>query len=112
MAPLPLISLTDSAGERVKAMLASRDKPAIGIRVGVRSQGCSGYGYSLEFADEVFPFDEVVEDKGVTVLVDPEATLAIFGTRIDWVESATEKKFVFLNPNEKTRCGCGESFSV
>ena len=112
MAPRPLVSLTPSAGERVRTMLANREKPAVGIRVGVRSQGCSGFGYILEFADEVYPFDEVVEDQGVTVLVDPEATLAIFGTEIDWVETATEKKFVFLNPNEKARCGCGESFCV
>lgn len=112
MAHLPLVSLTPSAGARVRTMLANREKPAVGIRIGVRSQGCSGLGYILEFADEVYPFDEVVEDQGVTMLVDPEATLAIFGTEIDWVETATEKKFVFLNPNEKARCGCGESFCV
>jgi iron-sulfur cluster assembly protein len=111
MAARPLVTLTDAAREHIKAMIAGRPKPAVGIRVGVRSHGCSGLGYTLEYADEVFPFDEVVEDKDVTVLVDPEATLAIFGTEIDWLETDVEKKFVFNNPNQKACSGCSGSSS-
>ena len=107
----PLI-ITDAAAERVKTMLANRGKPAVGIRIGVRSKGCSGLSYTLEFADEKSPYDEVVEDKGVTVLIDPKATMFILGTEMDWVEEKMQNGFVFRNPNEKGRCGCGESFHV
>ena len=104
--------LTDAAAERVKALLASRDKPSAGVRIGVRSKGCSGLSYTLEFADEKGPFDEVMEDKGVTILIDPKATLFIIGTEMDYVEEKLKSGFVFTNPNEKGRCGCGESFHV
>ena len=107
----PLI-ITDAAAERVKTMLANRGKPAVGIRIGVRSKGCSGLSYTLEFADEKSPYDEVVEDKGVTVLIDPKATMFILGTEMDWIEEKMQSGFVFRNPNEKGRCGCGESFHV
>ncbi len=109
MAP---ITLTDAAAERVKAMLAARGKPSVGIRIGVQSKGCSGLRYTLEYADEQTPYDEVVEDKGVTVLIDPKATMFILGTEMDWVEEKMQNGFVFRNPNEKGRCGCGESFHV
>ena len=107
----PLI-ITDAAAERVKALLASRGKPSAGIRIGVRAKGCSGMSYTLEFADERTSFDEVVEDKGVTVLIDPKATMFILGTEMDYVEEKMQAGFVFRNPNEKGRCGCGESFHV
>jgi iron-sulfur cluster assembly protein len=107
----PLI-ITVAAAERVKTMLANRGKPSAGIRIGVRSKGCSGLSYTLEFADEKSPYDEVVEDKGVTVLIDPKATMFILGTEMDWVEEKMQSGFVFRNPNEKGRCGCGESFHV
>ena len=107
----PLI-ITDAAAERVKVMLAQRGKPSAGIRIGVRSKGCSGMSYTLEYADERSAFDEVVEDKGVTVLIDPKATMFILGTEMDWVEEKMQSGFVFRNPNEKGRCGCGESFHV
>ncbi len=106
------LTITAAAAERVKTMLANRGKPSVGIRIGVRSKGCSGLSYSLEFADEKSPFDEVVEDKGVTVLIDPKATMFILGTEMDWVEEKMQNGFVFRNPNEKGRCGCGESFHV
>jgi len=110
-APQPL-TITDAAAERVKSMLAKRGKPAVGVRIGVRSKGCSGLSYTLEFAEEKSAFDEIVEDKGVTVLIDPKATMFILGTEMDWVEDKMQAGFVFRNPNEKGRCGCGESFHV
>jgi iron-sulfur cluster assembly protein len=111
MAPVPM-TITDAAAERVKNMLAKRGKPSVGIRIGVRSKGCSGMSYTLEYADEKSPFDEIVEDKGVTVLIDPKATMFILGTEMDYVEEKMQSGFVFRNPNEKGRCGCGESFHV
>ncbi|HIJ43335.1 MAG: iron-sulfur cluster assembly accessory protein [Rhodospirillales bacterium] len=106
------MSLTDTAAERVKAMLASRGKPSLGVRIGIRSKGCSGLSYTLEFADQKDPLDEVLKDKGVTILIDPKATLFILGTEMDFVEEELQSGFVFRNPNEKGRCGCGESFHV
>ena len=110
-APQPL-TITEAAAQRVKTMLAKRGKPAVGVRIGVRSKGCSGLSYTLEFADEKSAFDEIVEDKGITVLIDPKATMFILGTEMDWVEDKMQAGFVFRNPNEKGRCGCGESFHV
>ncbi len=108
----PPMSLTDTAAERVRAMLASRGKPSLGVRIGIRSKGCSGLSYTLEFADQKEPLDEVLKDKGVTILIDPKATLFILGTEMDFVEEELQSGFVFRNPNEKGRCGCGESFHV
>lgn len=112
MAQKAPITLTDAAAARVKALLDSRGKPSAGIRIGVRAKGCSGMSYTLEFADERNSFDEVVEEKGVVVLIDPKATLFILGTEMDYVEEQMQSGFVFRNPNEKGRCGCGESFHV
>ena len=106
------ISMTEAAGERVQALLEKRAKPSAGIRIGVRTKGCSGMSYTLEYADEKSQFDEVVEMNGVTVLIDPKASIFIFGTEMDWVEDKMQSGFVFRNPNEKGRCGCGESFHV
>jgi iron-sulfur cluster assembly protein len=106
------MTLTDAAAERIKALLAKRGKPSAGIRIGVRSRGCSGLSYTLEYADEKGKFDEVVEDKGVTVLIDPKATMFILGTEMDFVQDKLQAGFTFTNPNEKGRCGCGESFHV
>ena len=112
MALRQAMTLTDAAAERIRALLAKRGKPAVGIRVGVRSRGCSGLTYTLEYADEKGKFDEVVEDKGVTILVDPKAVMFILGTEMDYVEENLQSGFTFRNPNEKGRCGCGESFHV
>lgn len=106
------INLTASAVERVKALLDKRGKPSAGIRIGVKTKGCSGLSYTLEFADEKGAMDEVVSQDGVTVLIDPKATLFILGTEMDYVEEKLQSGFVFRNPNEKGRCGCGESFHV
>src|SRR5882724_1222768 len=106
------LSVTDAAAQRIQALLAKRGKPSAGVRVGVRSRGCSGLSYTLEYADEKGKFDEVVEDKGVTILIDPKAVMFILGTEMDYVEEKLQTGFTFQNPNEKGRCGCGESFHV
>jgi iron-sulfur cluster assembly protein len=106
------MTITDAAAARVKELLDKRGKPSAGIRIGVRTKGCSGLSYTLEYADERGKFDEVVEDKGVTVLIDPKATMFILGTEMDYVEEKMQAGFRFTNPNEKGRCGCGESFHV
>ena len=112
MARMQALSVTEPAAERIRALLAKRGKPSLGIRVGVRSRGCSGLTYTLEYADEKGKFDEIVEAKGVTILIDPKATMFILGTEMDFVEDKLQSGFTFRNPNEKGRCGCGESFHV
>jgi len=112
MALKQALSVTDAAVERIQALLAGRGKPSVGVRVGVRARGCSGLSYTLEFADEKGKFDEIVDAKGVTILVDPKAIMFILGTEMDFVEEKLQAGFVFRNPNEKGRCGCGESFHV
>ena len=110
--PMSVMTLTDAAAERVKALLAKRGKPSLGLRVGIKTKGCSGMSYAVDYADEKGPHDEVVTDKGVTILIDPKASMFLFGTEMDYVEDPLQSGFVFRNPNEKGRCGCGESFHV
>ena len=107
-----LMKITEAAAARVKDLIAQRGKPTAGVRIGVRTKGCSGLSYTLEYADEKGPKDEVVESQGITILVDPKATLFLIGTEMDYVEEKLKAGFVFTNPNEKGRCGCGESFHV
>ena len=107
-----VMSVTPAAAERVKALIESRGKPTAGIRIGVRSKGCSGMSYTLEFADSQQPMDEVVDTQGVKLLIDPKASLFLIGTEMDYEEEKLKSGFVFKNPNEKGRCGCGESFHV
>lgn len=106
------ITITDTAAQQVQALLAQRGKPAEGIRIGIKTKGCSGLSYTIEYADAVNKFDEVVEDKGVKVLIDPKAVMFLIGSEMDYVEEKFKSGFVFVNPNEKGRCGCGESFHV
>ena len=106
------MTVTDAAAKRIQALLTQRGKPSAGIRIGVRARGCSGLTYTLEYADEKGKLDEVVQAKGVTILIDPKATMFIIGTEMDYVEDKLQSGFTFRNPNEKGRCGCGESFHV
>lgn len=106
------ITITDNAAERIKTLLSQRGKTSEGIRVGVRKGGCSGLAYTVEYADDVKKFEDVVEEKGVKVIIDPKATLYLIGTQMDYVEEKMKSGFVFVNPNEKGKCGCGESFHV
>ena len=107
-----MMTLTDAAADRVKHLMAQADKPIVGLRVGVKAQGCSGMSYFVEYAEEKKKFEEVVEDKGVTLLIDPAATMFLIGSEMDYKEDKLQSGFTFTNPNEKGRCGCGESFHV
>ncbi|MDF3047633.1 MAG: hypothetical protein K0R73_751 [Candidatus Midichloriaceae bacterium] len=107
-----ILSITEAAAERIKILIAKRDKPTIGIKVGVKQGGCSGLSYTFEYCDQKGDFDEVIEDKGVMVIVDPKAVMFIIGTTLDFVDEKVKSGFVFVNPNEAGRCGCGSSFSV
>ncbi len=106
------MTLTDAAAARVRELMEKRDQPSVGLRLGVRTGGCSGMAYTIEFAAEKDPLDEVVEDKGVTILIDTKALMYLIGSEMDYVEDKLQSGFVFNNPNEKGRCGCGESFHV
>ena len=105
------ISLTPSAAERVQNYLARRGK-GIGLRLGVTQTGCSGYSYVINYADEIDASDIVFEDKGVKVIVDPDALPLIDGTQVDFVKNGLNEAFSFRNPNISGECGCGESFNV
>ncbi len=107
-----LITLTDAAAERVKTLVQSSDDPVLGLRVGISTKGCSGLTYVFEYAKEKQPYEEEIETKGVRVFIDPMATMYLVGAEMDYVEDKLKSGFVFSNPNEKSRCGCGESFSV
>ena len=107
-----VMTLTDAAADRVRHLMSSRQEPAEGLRIGIRTGGCSGMAYAMEFTSEKEPLDEVVEDKGVTLFVDSKALMFLIGTEMDYVEDKLQSGFVFNNPNEKGRCGCGESFHV
>ena len=108
----PMLSLTDRAADRVKSLMAKSDKPVIGVRVGVSTRGCSGLSYTVEYAEEQRALEDAIEDKGVKILIDPSAIMFLFGSTMDYVEDKFQSGFVFTNPNEKGRCGCGESFHV
>lgn len=108
----PLLSLTDNAADQVKTLIAKSNKPVLGLRVGVSTRGCNGLSYQVEYADEQRPHEDLIEDKGVKILIDPTAVMFLFGSTMDYVEDKFQSGFVFSNPNEKGRCGCGESFHV
>ena len=107
-----VVTLTEAAAERVREIMAKAEKPYAGLRVGVKNGGCAGQEYVLEYAAEAHPLDEVVEDKGVTILVEPKAVLFLIGSEIDYETSTLSAKFVFHNPNETDACGCGESVTI
>ncbi|MBV9756186.1 MAG: iron-sulfur cluster assembly accessory protein [Alphaproteobacteria bacterium] len=107
----PLMTLTDAAAERLRALYA-QGRAGMLLRIGVRTKGCSGLSYDMTWAEAPGPGDEVVTDKGLTVLIDRKASLFLIGTVMDYEVKALESGFTFTNPNEKGRCGCGESFHV
>jgi iron-sulfur cluster assembly protein len=107
-----VVTLSDAAAARVKEIMAKAEKAYVGLRVGVKNGGCAGQEYVLEYAEAANPLDEVVEDKGVTILVDPKAVLFLIGTEIDYEVSKLAAKFVFNNPNQTDACGCGESVTI
>ena len=107
-----VMTLTDAAAERVREMMETADQPVAGLRVGVKNGGCAGMSYTMEWAQSVGPHDEVVEDKGVKVLIDPKAILFLLGTQMDFEASKLSSGFVFNNPNQTSACGCGESVAI
>lgn len=107
-----VVTLTERAAERVREIMARAEKPYAGLRVGVKNSGCAGQEYTLEYAETADPMDEVVEDKGVTILIEPKAVLFLVGTEIDYEVTKLTAKFVFRNPNETDACGCGESVTI
>ena len=107
-----VVTLTDAAAERVRQIMAKADKPVVGLRVGVKNGGCAGMEYTMEWAEDQKPFDEVVEDKGVKVLIDAKAIMFLLGTQMDFQTTALKSGFVFNNPNQTSACGCGESVQI
>jgi len=107
-----VIRLTDAAAGRIRDILARADRPIAGVRIGVKNGGCAGMSYTMEYAAAVAPTDEVVEDKGVRLLVDPKAVLFLLGTEMDFRTEKLSSGFVFNNPNQVSACGCGESVQI
>jgi iron-sulfur cluster assembly protein len=109
---MQVMSLTEAAAERVRTAVAKSEKPVIGLRVGVKNGGCAGMAYTVDYADKVLPLDEVIEDKGVKVLIDPKAVLFLLGSEMDVKTDRFSSTFIFRNPNETSSCGCGESVAI
>jgi len=107
-----VVTLTDAAADRVKEIMARADNNIIGVRVGVENGGCAGMSYKMDYAEEQQPYDEVVEDKDVTILIDPKAVLFLLGTEMDYKVEKLSSGFVFNNPNQTSACGCGESVEI
>ena len=106
------VTLSDAAADRVREIMANADKPYIALRVGLKNGGCAGQEYTFAYAEQIEPLDEVVEDKGVTILIEPKAVLFLIGSEIDYETTKLASKFVFRNPNETDACGCGESVTI
>ena len=111
-ARLQAMGLTESAAARIREIVAKTDPPAVGLRVGVKNGGCAGMSYTMELAKDVAPMDEVVEDKGVKLLIDPKAILFLLGSTMDFKADKLSATFTFSNPNETAACGCGESVAI
>ena len=107
-----IIKLSDKAVNRIKEIMSNAENSAIGVRVGIKSGGCAGMSYVMEYAKDVRPNEEIIEDKGVKVLIDPKAIIYLLGTEMDYKKEKFSSQFVFNNPNETERCGCGESFKT
>ena len=107
-----IIKLSDKAANRIKEIMAGVELNSVGVRIAVKSGGCAGMSYVMEYAKEINPSDEIIEDKGVKVFVDAAAVMYLLGTEMDYKKEDFSSSFVFNNPNESERCGCGESFKV
>ena len=107
-----VITLTDNAASRIKDIMSKDENKSLGVRVGVKSGGCAGMSYIMGYAKEINPNDEIIEDKGVKVFIDPGAIMYLLGTEMDYKKEQFSSSFIFKNPNETERCGCGESFKV
>jgi len=107
-----IITLSDNAAQRIKEIMSNSKDSSIGVRIGVKSGGCAGMSYIMEYAKSSNSNDEVIEDKGVKVLIDPSAVMYLLGTEMDYKKEELSSTFVFKNPNETERCGCGESFKI
>ena len=107
-----VITLSDNAANRIKEIISNDETKSVGVRVGVKSGGCAGMSYVMEYAKKANPNDEIIEDKGVKVLIDPKAIMYLLGTEMDYKKEELSSTFVFKNPNETERCGCGESFKI
>ncbi len=108
----PIIRLSDNAANRIKEIMSEAKNKALGVRISVKSGGCAGMSYVMEYSKEANPSDEVIEDKGVKVFIDPAAVMYLLGTEMDYKKEDFSSTFVFNNPNETERCGCGESFKI
>jgi iron-sulfur cluster assembly protein len=104
--------LTEAAAERIKAVMAKAERPIAAVRVGVKNGGCAGMAYTMEYAEAVNPLDEVIEDRGVRILIDPKAVMFLLGTEMDYKVDKLSSQFVFNNPNQTSACGCGESVQI
>jgi iron-sulfur cluster assembly protein len=109
---LQVMRLSDAAASRIKEIVAKADKPIAGVRVGVKNGGCAGMAYTMQYAERVEASDEVVEDKGVRLFIDPKAVLFLLGTEMDYKVDKLSAQFVFNNPNQTSACGCGESVAL
>jgi iron-sulfur cluster assembly protein len=107
-----VIKLSQNAAKRIKEIMSDAEDATIGVRVGVKSGGCAGMSYIMEYAKDIKPNEEVIEDKGVKVFIDPKAIMYLLGTEMDYKKEKLSSQFVFKNPNESERCGCGESFKI
>ena len=107
-----VMTLTDAAAARVRELTEAADKPIVGLRVGVKNGGCAGMSYTMELAEAANPTDEIIEDKGVKVLIDPKAVLFLLGSQMDFKVARLSSTFTFRNPNETSACGCGESVAI
>ena len=107
-----VIKLSDNAAIRIKEIMSKAENSTIGVRIGVKSGGCAGMSYVMEYAKDIKENEEIIEDKGVKVLIDPEASMYLLGTEMDYKKEKFSSQFVFKNPNETERCGCGESFKI
>ena len=109
----PILTLTDAAALQAKKLMQKgTESSAIGLRVGIKTAGCSGLQYQVEFAREQKPFEDKIEQKGITIFIDPAAVMFLIGSEMDWQEDKFSSSFTFNNPNETARCGCGESFTI